>query len=181
MLEVIILKISIRGDKVTVTKSMKEYVLEKLSRLEKYFEGKDVDCKVLIKVKNQDQSIEVTVPTSKFTLRAEERNKDLYSAVDLVIDKLEGQIRKNKAKLEKRYKDVEKFELSFSNIEEEEGEVAKIVKRKDIEMKPMDEEEALLQINLLNHDFFVFKNLDEDCVSVLYRRKDNKFGIINVK
>lgn len=176
------MKISIRGDKITVTKAMKEYVAEKLSRLEKYFENaKDIECKVLFKVKNEEQSVEVTVPTSKFTLRAEERHTDAYAAVDLVIDKLEGQIRKNKAKLGKKYRDVPKFEMSFDYEVEEEYEDSKIVKRKNIDMKPMDEEEALIQIELLNHDFFVFKNIDEDCVSVLYRRKDNSFGIINVK
>ena len=95
------MKVNIRGDKITVTKSIKEYVNEKLSRLDKYFENpKEIECKVLIKVKNQDQTIEVTVPTSKFTLRAEERHQDLYAATDLVIDKLEGQIRKNKARLD---------------------------------------------------------------------------------
>ena len=110
------MKISIRGDKITVTKAIKEYITEKLSRLDKYFEKpKEIECKVLIKVKNQDQSIEVTVPTSKFTLRAEERHQDLYAATDLVIDKLEGQIRKNKAKLEKKYRDVPKFEMNFEN------------------------------------------------------------------
>jgi len=177
------LKISIRGDKVVVTKSIKEYVGEKLSRLDKYFESpKDIDCKVLIKVKNEEQSIEVTVPTSKFTLRAEENHTDLYAAIDLVIDKLEGQIRKNKAKLDKKYRDIPKFEMSFDfDVPEDELDDSKIVKRKDIDMKPMDEEEALIQIELLNHDFFVFKNIDEDCVSVLYKRKDNSYGIINVK
>ena len=178
------MKISIRGDKVTVTKSMKEYITEKLGKLDKYFESpKATDCKVLIKVKNQDQCIEVTVPTSKFTLRAEERHPDLYAATDLVVDKLEGQIRKNKNRLGKKYRDVPKFEMSFDFEvpEDEEEEVPKIIKRKEMEMKPMDEEEAMLQIELLNHDFFVFKNIDEDCVSVLYKRKDGKFGIINVK
>lgn len=178
----IILKVSIRGDKVTVTKAIKEYALDKLSRLDKYFESpKETECKVLVKVKNNEQTIEVTVPTSKFTLRAEERNKDLYAAIDLVIDKLEGQIRKNKAKMDKKYRDIPKFEMVFDYDVEEEFEDSKIVKRKDIDMKPMDEEEALIQIELLNHDFFVFKNLDEDCVSVLYKRKDNSYGIINVK
>ena len=170
------MKISIRGDKLTVTKSMKEYITEKLGKLDKYFESpKDTECKVLIKVKNQDQSIEVTVPTSKFTLRAEERHPDLYAATDLVIDKLEGQIRK-------KYRDVPKFEMSFDfDVSDEEENDEKIVKRKEMEMKPMDEEEALIQIELLNHDFFVFKNIDEDCVSVLYKRKDGSYGIINVK
>ena len=176
------MKISIRGDKITVTKAIKEYITEKLSRLDKYFEKpKEIECKVLIKVKNQDQSIEVTVPTSKFTLRAEERHQDLYAATDLVIDKLEGQIRKNKAKLEKQYRDVPKFEMNFDYEAIENETEDKIVKRKDIDMKPMDEEEAILQIELLNHDFFVFKNIDEDCVSVLYKRKDGSYGIINVK
>ena len=177
------MKISIRGDKITVTKSMKEYITEKLGKLDKYFESpKDTECKVLIKVKNQDQSIEVTVPTSKFTLRAEERHPDLYAATDLVIDKLESQIRKNKARLGKKYRDVPKFEMSFDfDVSDEEENDEKIVKRKEMEMKPMDEEEALIQIELLNHDFFVFKNIDEDCVSVLYKRKDGSYGIINVK
>lgn len=178
------MKISIRGDKITVTKSMKEYITEKLGKLDKYFESpKSTECKVLVKVKNQEESIEVTVPTSKFTLRAEERHSDFYAAVDLVVDKLEGQIRKNKNRLGKKYRDVPKFEMSFDFevSDDEEEEVPKIIKRKEMEMKPMDEEEALLQIDLLNHDFFVFKNIDEDCVSVLYKRKDGKFGIIDVK
>lgn len=176
------MKINIRGDKVTVTKSIKEYITDKLSKLDKYFDNpKDIECKVLVKVKNQEESIEVTVPTSRFTLRAEERHQDLYAAIDLVIDKLERQIRKNKAKFDKKYKDIPKFEFSFDYNVEEEFEDAKIVKRKDIGMKPMDEEEALIQIELLNHDFFVFKNIDEDCVSVLYKRKDGSYGIINVK
>ena len=178
------MKIGIRGDKITVTKSMKEYITEKLGKLDKYFEDpKSTECKVLIKVKNQEESIEVKVPTSKFTLRAEERHSDFYAAVDLVVDKLEGQIRKNKNRLGKRYHDVPKFEMSFDFEipEDEEEEMPKIIKRKEMEMKPMDEEEAMLQIDLLNHDFFVFKNVDEDCVSVLYKRKDGKFGIINVK
>ena len=176
------MKLNIRGDKVIVTESIREYIGEKLGRLDKYFENpSDVECKVLIKVKNQDQTIEVTVPTSKFTLRAEERNQDLYAAIDLVVDKLEGQIRKNKAKLEKQYRNVPSFEMHLDFDIEEDEEENKIVKRKDIDSKPMGEEEAMLQIELLNHDFFVFKNIDEDCVSVLYKRKDGKFGIINVK
>lgn len=177
------MKVSIRGDKIAVTKSIKEYVNEKLNRLDKYFENpKGIECKVLIKVKNQEQSIEVTVPTSRFTLRAEERHQDLYAATDLVIDKLENQIRKNKDRLDKKYRGVPKFELNFDfEALDDDEENSKIVKRKDIDMKPMDEEEAILQIELLNHDFFVFKNIDEDCVSVLYKRKDGSYGIINVK
>ena len=174
------MKYTIRGDKLVVTKSIKDYIEEKLGRLNKYYsDASNIDCKVLIRSKNNLQTIEVTIPLNKFILRAEVSDKDLYAAIDLVVDKLEGQIRKNKTKLEKRY--VEEIpEMVFDDdIEEEEEE--KIVKRKDIDSKPMDEEEAILQMDLLNHDFFVFKNVDEECVSVMYKRKDGNFGIINVK
>ena len=177
------MKLNIRGDKVTVTKSIKDYVTEKLSKLDKYFDNpKTVECKVVIRVKNMEQTIEVTVPTSRFTLRAEEHHQDLYAATDLVIDKLERQIRKNKNRLDDKYRNLPKFELITDfEVEDEELEETKIVKRKNIDMKPMDEEEAMLQMELLNHDFFVFKNIEEECVSVIYKRKDSSYGIINVK
>lgn len=177
------MKISIRGDKLVVTKAIKETIESKLERLEKYFEeNADITAHVVIKVKNLDQTIEVTIPTNRFTLRAEETHEDLYTAIDKVIDKLERQIRKNKTKLNNKYKNVDKMDMILDfDVEKDEEENIKIVKRKNIEMKPMDEEEAVLQSSLLGHDFFVFKNIDEECVSVLYLRKDGSYGIINVK
>ena len=177
------MKVSIRGDKLVVTKAIKETIESKLERLNRYFENdSDITAHVVVKAKNLNQSIEVTVPTSRFTLRAEEIHEDLYAAIDIVIDKLERQIRKNKTKLNNKYKNLEKIDLLLDfEVEENEEEDSKIVKRKNIEMKPMDEEEAILQSNLLGHDFFVFKNIDEECVSVLYMRKDGSYGIINVK
>ena len=177
------MRYNIRGDKLTVTKSIKDYIEDKLNKLNKYYDNyEDLECKVVIRSKNNLQTIEVTIPLNKLILRAEESEKDLYAAIDLVVDKLEGQIRKNKTRIKKRIEknpDVEFLKiLDNDDIEEDTSE---IVKRKDIDSKPMDEEEAILQMNLLNHDFFVFKNVDEECVSVIYRRKDNKYGIINVK
>ena len=176
------MEINIRGNKVTVTKAIKNQVEEKLKRIEKYFEEPStITAHVNIKIDNLSQIIEVTIPTKRFTLRAEESHEDLYSAIDLVIDKLERQIRKNKTKLNNKYKnlDVVEFNFNFETSEDEEQDT-KIVKRKNIEMKPMDEDEAILQAELLGHDFFVFKNIDEECVSVLYKRKDGAYGIINV-
>jgi len=161
-----------RGEKVTVTKAIKEYATEKLSKLDKYFENaSQIEAHVLIKVKYNLQTIEVTIP-----------HEDLYAAIDLVTDILERQIRKNKTRLNKQLKDstIIDFKLDYE-IDKSEEDKTKIVKRKNIEMKPMDEEEAILQLNLIDHDFFVFKNIDEECVSVLYKRKDESFGIINVK
>ena len=178
------MKKNIRGDKITVTDSIKSYIDEKIDKLEKYFDNDNIEAKIIIRVSNNKQIIEVTIPTDKYTLRAEERNNDLYAAIDLVIDKLERQIRKNKTRLNERYKKetFADFNIAFFNeVEEDEEDEELIVKRKKIDLKPMDEEEAILQMELLNHDFFVFKNIDEECISVLYRRKDGKFGIINSK
>ena len=180
------MKLNIRGDKMTVTPAMKAYITEKLAKMDKYFENpEEISTNVLVKVKGLEQIIEVTALTKRFTLRAEESNEDFYAAVDLVINKLERQIRKNKDRLNRKFKNVEPLEFNFSYTPDEEADEeennSEIVKRKNISMKPMDEEEAMLQIELLNHDFFVFKNIDEECVSVLYKRKDGNYGIINMK
>lgn len=177
------MKINIRGDKVKITESIKEYVETKLAKLNRYFDEPDnITASVIIRVRNLEQIIEVTVPIKKFTLRAEESHNDLYAAIDLVTDKLERQIRKNKTRIHNKYQNVETLEMRYdydlSEADEEENQ-SKIVKRKTIAMKPMDEEEAILQMELLNHDFFIFKNIDEDCISVLYKRKDGSYGIIN--
>lgn len=174
------MNINIRGDKIEVTDSIKNYVKEKLARLDKYFdEPNRIDSHVLIRVKNNEEIIEVTIPTSKYTLRAEEKNADLYAAIDLVVDVLERQIRKNKTKLNKHRSDDL---MGFAFVESDDEEINEsIVKRKNIDTKPMSEEEAILQMELLGHDFFVFKNVDEECISVLYKRKDGNYGIINSK
>lgn len=177
------MEMNIRGDKVVITKAIKDYVTEKVNKLNKYFDNeKNIKASIIIRVKNAEQIIEVTVPTNKFTLRAEEKHTDLYAAIDLVVDKLEGQIRKNKTKLNNKYKSLVKLDINTDfEVGDDEEEDIKIVKRKNIDSKPMDEEEASLQMELLNHDFFVFKNIDEECVSVMYKRKDGNYGIINVK
>ena len=177
------MELLIRGDKLTITKAIKDYVSDKLERLDKYFENPDtIKAQVIIRVRNDDQIIEVTVPTNRFTLRAEVKNADLYVAIDEVIDILERQIRKNKTKLNNKYKNLVQLDFNMDiDVDEDEEEERKIVKRKEIDTKPMDEEEAVLQMELLDHDFFVFKNVDEECVSVMYRRKDGNYGIINVK
>lgn len=178
------MKLNIRGSKVDITDAMKKHIESKLAKLDKYFENpEEIKANIVVRIKGLQQIVEVTVPTSKYTLRAEESHEDFYAAIDLMVDKLERQIRKNKTRLNDRYKnlDIMEFNFNYELESDEEEAISKIVKRKNISMKPMDEEEAMLQIELLNHDFFVFKNVDEECVSVLYKRKDGNFGIINVK
>lgn len=177
------MKTIIRSNKVEVTDSIKDYINKKLAKLDRYFENADeLEAIVNIRLKGQDELIEITVPTKKFTIRAEEASKEVKAAADLVVDKLERQIRKNKTRLNNKYKNVEVPDFVFDyEIDETKENKEKIVKRKDIESKPMDEEEAILQMELINHDFFGFKNVEEDCVSIVYKRKDGHYGIINLK
>lgn len=173
----------IRGVKIDVTPAIKNHIKEKIGKLDKYLEdANNIEATIIIRVRNNEQMIEVTVPTNKFTLRAEESHEDLYAAVDLVLDKLENQIRKHKTRLKDKYKkepnNITDFIFDFEPVKENKS---KIVKRKNIDSKPMDEEEAILQMELIDHDFFIFNNIDEDCLSVVYKRKDGNYGIINTK
>ena len=173
------MKYNIRGDRLEVTDAINNYVESKLDRLNKYFKEDDILANVLLRVRGNSQIIEVTIPTDNFILRSEEEDKDLYAAIDLVTDKLERQIRKNKTRLN-RIKDAtayQNFNFDYETESDEETDEV-IVKRKNIEMKPMDEEEAILQMNLLGHEFFVYKDMHTNNVCVLYKRKDGNYGLI---
>ena len=175
------MKCNIRGEKIRVTKAIDGYINTKLSRLDKYFKSGDVEAKVLVKLKGNKQVIEVTIPYDKYTLRSESEHDDLYAAIDLVVDKLEGQIRKNKAKVKKQVKKdstLINFEYDITKEEEKAFKGKKIVKRKTLEMKPMDEDEAMLEIELVDHDFFIYKDVHTGNVNILYKRKDGNYGVI---
>ncbi len=178
------MKYNIRGDKMVVTDAIKDYTISKLDRLNKYFNEDDIVANVLTKVRGDKQIIEVTIPTDKFILRSEESNNDLYAAIDLVTDKLERQIRKNKTKLKKQNKVNNKYEyfnFDYEVLEEDEEEEKGIVKRKKIDTKPMDEEEAILEMELLGHSFFVYKDMHTNSVKVLYKRNDGNYGVIDTE
>ncbi len=173
------MRYNIRGEKVEITSSIRSYIEEKIGKLDKYFENSsDLDANVVIKVRGKEQKIEITIPAMHYTLRSEESHDDLYAAIDLTVDKLERQIRKNKTKINSRIKRnvIQNFEMDLEDNFEEDN--SSVIKRKKIDMKPMDEEEAVLQMNMLGHSFFVFKNIDTNSVCVLYLRKDGSYGII---
>jgi len=172
------MKCTIRGEKIKVTAAIQEYIETKLARLDRYFKETNVNANVLIKLKGKKQAIEVTIPYDKYTLRSEEERDDLYAAIDVVIDKLERQIRKNKNKIKKQIKKNDEFFNFDYEITKEESEENKVVKRKKLEMKPMDEEEAILELELLGHDFFIYKDAHTNQLNVIYKRKDGNYGII---
>ena len=172
------MKYNIRGEKLVITDAIRDYTEEKLGKLDKYFKDDNITANVLAKVRGNSQIVEVTIPTSKFILRSEEEHDDLYAAIDLVTDKLERQIRKNKTRLNRNVKEsVKEFNFDYELPEEEESKEA-VVKRKKLEMKPMSEEEAILEMELLGHSFFVYKDMDTDSINVLYKRKDGDYGLI---
>ena len=170
------MKYIVRGNNIEVTDSIKSYIEEKLSKMDNYFENpNEIETKIIISVNGIDQKLEVTINGNKYFIRAEETHSDLYAAIDIVIDKLERQFRKYKTKLTNKIKKdnvINEIEEYFEEPEEE------IVKRKKLFLKPMDEIEAMTQMELLEHSFFVFKNIETDSVCIIYKRKDGAYGIL---
>lgn len=171
------MKYNIRGNKIDVTEAINEYIKSKLSKLEKYLDDNDkVEAKSIISAKGKDQKVEVTISSGKYHIRAEETNENLYSAIDLVVDKLERQFKKYKGKLSSRRIIKEEVLPEIEDLFEEEDQT--IVRRKEIFLKPIDEEEAITQMELLGHSFFIFKNVENDKINVVYKRKDGDYGVI---
>lgn len=176
------MKITLRGKNIEITEAIEEKVSEKLSKLDKYFiVSENVEAKVLVRTYPYGQKIEVTIPTEYVLLRAEVVDQDLYNAIDLVIDKLEGQIRKYKTRLNRKSKDNKlAFNLALIEpLEEEEEDV--LVKTKTITPKPMDMEEAIMQMELIGHSFFVYRDTETDAISIVYRRNDGDYGLIETE
>ena len=167
------------GKNIEVTDAIRGYIESKIGRLDKYFKDTDLEAVVNLRVRGKEQIVEVTIPASKMVLRAEEKHSDLYAAVDLVSDKLERQIRKNKTKARKNLKQT----IVFTDFEVDASEDVdnSIVKRKVVDTKPMSEEEAILQMELIGHDFFLFKNDKTNELCVVYKREDGGYGILEAK
>ena len=176
------MEITIRGDKLKITDSMKSYIDDKLGKLNKYLKNNDeIRANVIVKVKNHEQRVEITIPLKNYILRTEETQDDFYAAIDKAIDTLERQIRKNKTRIMSKIKStVYDFDMSVveENQPEEDGVESKVVKRKKVEVKPMNEEEAILQMELLGHEFYMYKDSDTNKPAVIYKRKDGNYGVI---
>lgn len=172
------MKISVRGKNIEITEAIESKISDKLSKLDKYFIVSDnVEAKVLCRVYPYGQKLEVTIPTEYVLLRAEVVDSDLYTAMDLVVDKLEGQIRKYKTRLSRKSKD-NKLAFNLSSIEDVETDDDVLVKVKSITPKPMDMEEAIMQMELIGHSFFVYRDVETNEISVVYKRHNGGYGLI---
>src|SRR5699024_2353180 len=174
------MKYNIRGENIEVTGAIRDYVEKKINKLERYFDTPPTsEVHVNLSVYNDEQQIEVTIPMTNLLLRAEEQHNDLYAAIDLVVDKLERQIRKHKTKVNRKFRQKGIEEIIFSSaVEDNDADEIEIVRTKRFNLKPMDSEEAVLQMDMLGHTFFVFTNADTNDTNVVYRRRDGKYGLI---
>ena len=174
------MRFNVHGKNIEVTDSIRGYIESKIGRLDKYFANCDNLCaNITVRVRGKEQIVEVTIPADKMILRAEETHSDLYAAIDLVSDKIERQIRKNKTKARKNLKQVIVF--NDFDVNDNEDVDDSIVKRKIIDTKPMSEEEAILQMELIGHDFFLFKNDKTSELCVVYKRKEGGYGVLEAK
>ena len=167
----------ISGKNIDVTEGLKEAVYEKIGKLERYFTD-DTEVQVTFSVEKERQKIEVTIPMKGNIIRAEEESTDMYVSIDLVEEIIERQLRKYKNKIVDRKQSGIGLNQAFIEEEVVDDEEIQITRSKRFAIKPMDAEEACIQMELLGHDFFVFRNSETDEVNVVYKRKGNTYGLI---
>lgn len=176
------MEINVRGKNIEATPALVDYAHKKLGKLDKHFE-KSTDAQVVLSVIKEEHIVEVTLNLNGLILRGEESTGDMYASIDMVVDKLERQVKKYKTRMNKslRQRGMRIISEKHAAIEAEERmeeEAPQVVRTKRFPLKPMTVEEAILQMDLLGHNFFVFGNADSDAVNVVYRRKDGDYGLI---
>ena len=172
------MRFTIRGKNIEVTEGLRSAVTEKLGKLEKYFTP-ETEIIVTLSVEKDRQKIEVTIPVKGNIIRSEQVSNDMYVSIDLVEEVIERQLRKYKTKIIGKHKDGGNLRKEFIEKENEgEEEEVKFIRTKQFGMKPMFPEDACVQMELLGHSFFVFRNADTDEVNVVYKRKGNTYGLI---
>ncbi|MBS4190272.1 ribosome-associated translation inhibitor RaiA [Bacillus sp. FJAT-49705] len=180
---------NIRGENIEVTPAIREYVEKKIAKLERYFtETPESTVHVNLKTyQDKTSKVEVTIPMPNLVLRAEEVHNDMYAAIDLITDKLERQIRKHKTKVNRKFREKGNIPAMFVTLDESErtpiddDHDLEVVRQKSFDLKPMDSEEAILQMNMLGHSFYVFTNAETSLTNVVYKRKDGRYGLIEAQ
>ena len=171
------MKTNIYLRKVELGNEKKEMLIKKIDKLGKFFNS-DATADIVVGTQKDKMIVELTIRTTDMIYRAEERNDEVYNATDDIVEAITRQIRKNKTRLAKKLRDGVSKEIDFiSEVPEDDAEI-KIVKTKTHHVKPMSAEEAVLQMNLLGHSFFVFRNAQTNTTDIVYRRKDGDYGLI---
>lgn len=171
------MKITISGKNIEVTDSLRKVIIDKLSKLERYF-TEDTAVQVTLDVQKERQKIEVTIPVKGKIIRSEQVSNDMYVSIDLVEEVIERQLRKYKNKIIDKKQNAVNFQKAYMENDYLENEDIVIKRTKKISLKPMYPEDACVQMELLGHNFFVFINADNDQTCVVYKRKGNTYGLI---
>ncbi|MGN0636161.1 MAG: ribosome hibernation-promoting factor, HPF/YfiA family [Acutalibacteraceae bacterium] len=171
------MKIIITGRKCTPRDSFKEHAEKKLAKVERFFDD-SAEAKVTATVEKSCQIVEVTVATRGMIFRSEERAQNMNEALDKCVDSLIRQIRKNKTRLEKRLREGSLDSIIIASEPEEEELDFNVVRTKHVSVKPQSVDEAILQMNLLDHQFYLFRNAETDAVNVVYKRQDGGYGVL---
>ena len=171
------MKYIIIGKNIEVTPGLKTAVEDKIGKLEKYFTP-ETEVHVTLSVEKDRQKIEVTIPVKGNIIRSEQVSNDMYVSIDLVEEVIERQLRKYKNKIVEKHQDGGNFRQEFIEKEVEDEEEIRIIRTKHFGIKPMYPEDACVQMELLGHNFFVFRNAENDEVCVVYKRKGNTYGLI---
>ena len=170
----------ISGKNITVTDELKEAIYKKLGKLEKFFTP-DTKVYVTLSVQKQRQKIEVTIPLKGHTIRAEQESDDMYVSIDLVEEIIVRQLRKYKTRIARKSRqNLQQAFLEEEAAGEDERGIS-IVRTKKFAVKPLTPEDACVEMELLGHNFFVFRNIDTDEVNVVYKRKENTYGLIEAE
>lgn len=172
-----IMNYRISGKNIEVTEGLKAAIYEKLGKLDKYFTD-ETEVQVTFSVEKERQKIEVTIPVKGNVIRAEQVSDDMYVSIDLVEEVIERQVNRYKKKLVDQQQNAAFFQKEFMDDEDMDEEEIHIIRSKKFAVKPMDAEEACVQMELLGHNFFVFRNAETDEVNVVYKRKGNTYGLI---
>ena len=167
----------ISGKNLDITEGLRSAIEEKIGKLERYFTD-TTEVHVTLSTEKNRQKIEITIPMKGSIIRAEEVSSDMYVSIDLVEEVIERQLRKYKNKLIDKEQNAAHLSQSFIEADEFEDEDIQIIRTKKFAMKPMDPEEACVQMELIGHNFFVFRNSETDAVHVVYKRKGNTYGLI---
>lgn len=170
------MNITIVGRKCTPRESFKVHAEKKLQKVEKFF-GEDAAAKITATVEKNIKIVEITLQKGGFLFRAQERSQDLEDALDACVDSLIRQIRKNKTKLERRLREVS-FDEVFNAPAEAEEQDFEVVRTKSVALKPQTTEEAILQMNMLGHTFYMFRNAESEEINVVYKRKDGGYSVL---
>ena len=170
------MRITITGKNMEITDSLRTAVEERLSKLDRFF-AKDTDVHVTLSVEKERKKIEVTIPVKGNIIRSEQESNDMYVSIDLVEEVIERQLKKYKNKIIDRKQNASSFKQEFIDKEYEDEDV-NIIRTKQFEVKPMYPEDACVQMELLGHDFFAFMNAETELISVVYKRKDGAYGML---